>query len=149
MASTEIRQDIAEPEEYESKKAYITLNTEEYFYNNFCQWLDIPNRSIYITISKEREFISDMIEYSNSKQGKLTVYIFSVGLTNDEFKTTFPGMLEDFENKKVITHNYKVSVDIDAFDIIPKFEKIREEMKEESRSLILKFERSEPETIQA
>ena len=129
MASTDIRQEQTEP--------------EEYTYNNFCQWLDIPNRSIYITISKEREFISEMIEYSNTKQGKLTVYIFSVGITNDEFRTTFPGMVENFETKNITTHNYKVSIDIDAHDIIPKFEKIRDEMKEDKRSLIIQFEKEE------
>ena len=141
MASTEIRQDTADIDNFEERKAYITLNTEEYFYNRFCQWLDIANRCIYITISKEREFIADIIEYSNTKQGKLTIYIFSVGLTNDEFKETFPGMLEDFEERKVITHNYKVAIDIDAYDIIPKFEKIRDEMKDEKKSFIVKMER--------
>lgn len=141
MASTEIRQDIADIDNYEGRKAYITLNTEEYFYNNFCQWLDIANRCIYVTISKEREFIADLIEYSNTSQGKLVLYVFSVGLTNDEFKETFPGMLEDFEERKVISHNYKVAIDIDAFDIIPKFKQIREEMKDEKQSMILKIER--------
>ena len=138
MASTEskVNQDI---EQYEERKAYITLNTEEYFYNNFCQWLDIANRCIYVTISKEREFISDILQFAESSQGKLTMYIFSVGLTNDEFKEVFPGMLEDFENKKVITHNYKISINVNAHEIIPEFEKLRDEMKEDKKSFILKM----------
>ena len=144
--NSEILPNISEPFEPETK-AYITLNTEEYFYNHFCQWLDIQNRCIYITISKEREFIGDMIEYSNTKQGKLTIYIFSLGLTNDEFKSTFPGILEDFEEKKVITHNYKVAIDIDAYDIIPKFEEMRNEMKDEKRSLIIKIEHSDNKEV--
>ena len=135
MASTEIRQEQAE--------------SEEYIYNHFCQWLDIANRCIYITISKEREFISDIIHFSNSKTGKLTVYLFSVGITNDEFKNTFPGILEDYEERKVITHNYKVAIDIDAHDIIPKFEQMKEEMKEEKRSLIIKIVHPEEESITA
>jgi hypothetical protein len=50
-------------------------------------------------------------------------------------------MLEDFEERKVISHNYKVAIDIDAFDIIPKFKQIREEMKDEKQTMILKIER--------
>lgn len=126
MASTEIRQEQTEQNEYEN--------------NYFCQWLDIGNRSIYITISKEREFISDIIQFSNTQSGKLTIYVFSTGFTNDEFKETFPGMVEDFESKNEITHNYKVSINIDPSEFIPKFEKIRNEMKEDNKSLIIKIE---------
>ena len=142
MNSESVVEDKNNIANFEGEKR-ILLNTEEYFYSNFCQWLDIANRCIYITISKEREFISDMIEYSNTKPGKLTIYIFSVGLTNDEFKATFPGILEDFEEKKVITHNYKVAIEIDAHDIIPKFEQLRDEMKDNKRSLIIKIQHEE------
>lgn len=110
---------------------------------HFCQWLDINNRSIYITVTKNRELISEMYEYSQSTKGKVYMYVFSIGICNDEFTTTFDGLLENFITKDVETHNYKVSEDIDAFDIIPKFEQLKEEMKEDNRSLIIKFEKTE------
>jgi len=136
--NTENRQEISDPVNLERQETERL--EEEYKYNHFCQWLDIANRCIFITVSKEREFISDVISFSNTKSGKLTIYVFSVGLTNDEFKSTFPGILEDFENLNTITHNYKIAIEIDAYDIIPKFEKIRDEMKDEKRSLIIKID---------
>ena len=104
---------------------------------HFCQWLDIGNRSIYITMSKETEFISDIYEYAGTKQGKLLIYIFSIGTVDEEFENIFKGMKDDFISKNIITHNYKVSIDINAHEIIPPFEKLREEMKDEKKSFIL------------
>ena len=106
---------------------------------HFCQWLDIGNRTINITMSKETEFLSDLFEYSETKQGKLLIYIFSLGVVNEEFENIFTGLKADFNSKNIICHNYKVSFDIDAHDVIPVFEKMKEDMKDEKRSLILKI----------
>lgn len=115
--NTENRQDIAEPE-----------------YSNiyYCQWLDIQNRAAFITLSKEREFISDTISFANSKNGKLYVYIFSAGIVDDEFNENYNGMKEDFEKRNINTHNYSIGHNIAPHEIIPIFEQHKKELSDNS-----------------
>jgi hypothetical protein len=110
---------------------------------NYCQWLDIQNCSINVTITKDKDIIQDSIEFVNNKQGKLYVYIFSYGPCNDEFMESFGEIFADYLTKNVNTHNYRIAENINAFEIIPQFEKLREEQKENNKSYMLKFEKPE------
>ena len=98
----------------------------------FCQWLDINNQKIFITISKTKEIVDEIVEFSNTS-GKLYIYVFSNGECGSLFTDSFPGLLDDFHKRNVDTHNYCIGSNVKAHEILPEFIKMREEMNDESK----------------
>jgi len=95
---------------------------------HFSQWMDIQNRKIFISISDSDEWIKDIADYSQTSQGKLYVYVFSAGICNEEFNEMYPGMIDDFNLRKVKIHNYCVRENINPHDIIPTCDELRNKL---------------------
>jgi hypothetical protein len=77
----------------------------------YCQWLDIQNRSINITLTKNFDLVEDVQDFSLLK-GKLYIKVFSIGECDEEFCSHYPGLLSDFILKDVDDHNYRVCVNV-------------------------------------
>jgi hypothetical protein len=99
----------------------------------YSQWFDINNRQIYITMSKHKDFMEELNEFSKTSSGKLTIFVFSSGICDNSFEEVFPNLLNTFLETKEDIYNFIIGKGLDPTKIITKFNEERENMVEGSK----------------